>query len=120
LEDANRALDLGGDQSVTTQAVSGVLAFADGDYDTAVRRFRDAVELNDQTPGVLLYLSAAETARGDAAAADRWRDRAIALLDGSERRTATGSLLPRTTRRSSGSHTTCPNRRSPRGSSATG
>jgi hypothetical protein len=84
LDDANRALDLGGDQSVTTQAVSGVLAFADGDYDTAVRRFRDAVELNDQTPGVLLYLSAAETARDNAAAADRWRDRAIALLDGSE------------------------------------
>lgn len=49
LEDANRALDLGGDQSVTTQAVSGVLAFADGNYDAAVRRFRDAVELNDQT-----------------------------------------------------------------------
>ena len=44
LEDANRALDLGGDQNVTTQAVSGVLAFADGDYDAAVRRFRDAVE----------------------------------------------------------------------------
>jgi len=84
LDDAERALELGGDQSVLTMVASGVLAFADGDYDTAVRRLTAASELNDQTPGALLYLSAAETARGDDAAADRWRDRAVALLDGSE------------------------------------
>ena len=84
LDDAKEALALGGDQSVTTMAVSGLLAFADGDYDTAVRRLTAAAGLNDQTPGVLFYLSAAETARGNADAADRWRDRAVALLDESE------------------------------------
>ena len=84
LDDAERAMELGGDQSVLTVAASGVFAFADGDYDTAVRRLTAASELNDQTPGVLLYLSAAETARGNADAADRWRDRAVALLDASE------------------------------------
>jgi tetratricopeptide (TPR) repeat protein len=84
LDDATEALDLGGDQSVVTMVVSGVLAFADGDYDTAVRRLTAASELNDQTPGALLYLSAAETARGNGDAADRWRDRAVALLSETE------------------------------------
>lgn len=84
LEDAELALELGGDQSVTTLVVSGVLAFADGDYDLSVKRLTEAAELNDQTPGALLFLSAAETARGNDEAADRWRERAIALLDGSD------------------------------------
>lgn len=92
LDDARRALELGGDQSVTTLAVSGVLAFADGDYDTAADRLGAAAELNDRAPGVLLYLSAVDVARGNDDAADRWRDRAIALLDPAERSSRTRQL----------------------------
>lgn len=84
LDDATRALELGGDQSAVTLAVSAALAFADGDHDLAARRLTQASEVNDQAPGVLLYLSAAEVARGDVDAAKRARDRAVALLSATD------------------------------------
>jgi tetratricopeptide (TPR) repeat protein len=92
LRDVRRALDLGGDQDVTTLAVAGVLAFADGDLDAAANRLTSAVGLNERAPGIGLYLSAVETARGNDAAADRWRDRALGELDAGERGSRTRQL----------------------------
>jgi tetratricopeptide (TPR) repeat protein len=93
LRDVRRALELGGDQSVTTLAVAGVLASADGDYDIAAARLASALELNGRVPGIMLQLAAVETARGNDAAADRWRDRALGQLDAAERSSRTRRLV---------------------------
>ena len=80
VDDTERALELGGDNSATTLAVAGILNLAAGDFERAAGFFEDAVELNPLTPGVQLALSAIAVAEGDVAEGTEWRSRAVALL----------------------------------------
>lgn len=82
VDDTQRALELGGDNSPTTLAVAGILNLAAGDFDRAADFLQDAVELNPLTPGVQLALSAIEVAQGDVAQGTEWRSRAVDLLAG--------------------------------------
>ncbi|MEZ5371221.1 MAG: hypothetical protein R2704_00400 [Microthrixaceae bacterium] len=63
--DAETAVALGQDQNFNSLLLSGIFRFHDQDYDGAERRFRQAVEVNDQAPEAYLALAVTELAQGD-------------------------------------------------------
>ena len=60
VDDAIRALDLGGDEDITTLSVTGVMAMAAEEYEIAGRATDAAIELNEVAPA-LYFLSSAVT-----------------------------------------------------------
>lgn len=80
----DRALELGGDEDVTTLAVAAFAAIGASDYESAARSLEAAVALNDLTPGLQFVLSGVQVALGNEEAAREWRRRAVDLLGGTD------------------------------------
>jgi tetratricopeptide (TPR) repeat protein len=84
LADVEEAIRLTENNDFGSLVVSGIYRFYAGDYEGAVERLDAAVDINDRAPEAFLVLTAAELARGDAAAAERALDRGVGLLDVAE------------------------------------
>jgi tetratricopeptide (TPR) repeat protein len=84
VDDALRALDLGGDEDITTLAVAGVLSLAANEYEIADEAINAAIGLNESAPGLYLAASATDAALGNFEEAQEDLDTALGFIQPAE------------------------------------
>jgi tetratricopeptide (TPR) repeat protein len=84
IDDAVRALELGGDEDITTLTVTAVIALAANEYEIAGEAIERAIELNDQVPALYLFASVLALANGDFEEAQEQLDDGLALIEPAE------------------------------------
>lgn len=82
--DAAEANRLGDDQDFQGLVLSGAYRFYDADYEGAIERLEQAVEVNGQAPEAYALIAASQVALGDLDAASESLDDVTALLDTAE------------------------------------
>lgn len=84
VDDALRALELGGDEDITTLAVAGILAMAANEYEIAHDAIGRALELNENSPGLYLFSSVMDLAIGNLDEATAELEQALTFIAPSE------------------------------------
>lgn len=84
VEDARRALDLGGEEDITTLAITAVITLAANEYGYAEQAIDTAIGLNENSPGLHLFASVVDLANGDVDAARVDLEAGLSLVQPSE------------------------------------